>query len=575
VFSEEGEWKWSSADINDSGHQETFVIDYTEEVVRTTQLTENGGPASADAPSPVASTPTPSGELHTPSTAPAGSTSSSPTPQFDELDLDADHDEDAPLRFCALDTILGMPAVPGFIERELDGRLHFTSAEEPPTFATAEREASWWAAMTEEMDSIIDNNTWELVELPPGHQAIGLKWVFKVKRDKHGNIIRHKARLIAKGYVQRAGVDIDEVFAPIARMESVRLMLALAAHQGWEVNHMDVKSAFLNGELKEKVYIAQPPGFIIKGAEKKVLRMRKALYDLKQAPRAWNAKLDVTMSVLGFQRSSSEHGVYTRSSGKSRLIVGIYVDNLITTGHENDDIMAFKAEMKKVFRMSDLGLLTYYLGIEVHQDKTGTTLSQAAYAEKLLERSGLVDCNPAQAPMEPRLKLSKNITTLVTDATEYRRIIRGLRYLLHTRPDLAFVVGYLSQFMEQPHVEHVVAVMRILRYVAGVGAESSPALTSKSAEIYLSMVGAKQLVTQVYPGSGRGRTPSSGVLEALYCVAPWCLQRGLQARRERRPGLQVPEVVIEASANIMVKTESVPVSVVCHPLVARGLPLLL
>jgi hypothetical protein len=457
-----------------TGHQETFVIDYTEEVVRTTQLTENGGPASADAPSPVASTPTPSGELHTPSTAPAGSTSSSPTPQFDELDLDADHDEDAPLRFRALDTILGMPAIPGFIERELDGRLHFTSAEEPPTFATAEREASWWAAMTEEMDSIIDNNTWELVELPPGHQAIGLKWVFKVKRDKHGNIIRHKARLIAKGYVQRAGVDIDEVFAPIARMESVRLMLALAAHQGWEVNHMDVKSAFLNGELKEEVYVAQPPGFVIKGAEKKVLRMRKALYNLKQAPMAWNAKLDATMLVLGFQRSSSEHGVHTRSSGKSRLIVDIYVDNLIITGHGNDDIMAFKVEMKKVFRMSDLGLLTYYLGIEVHQDKTGTTLRQAVYAEKLLERSGLLDCNPAQAPMEPRLKLSKNNTTLVTNATEYKRIIGGLRYLLHTRPDLAFVVAYLSQFMEQPHEEHVVAVKRILRYVAGVGAESSP-----------------------------------------------------------------------------------------------------
>jgi hypothetical protein len=193
----------------------------------------------------------------------------------------------------------------------------------------------------------------------------------------------------------------------------------------------------------------------------------KALYGLKQAPRAWNAKLDATMLVLGFQRSSSEHCVYTRSSGMSRLIISVYVDDLIITGHGNDDIMAFKAEMKKVFRMSDLGLLTYYLGIEVHQDKTGTTLRQAAYAEKLPERSGLLGCNPAQAPMESRLKLNKNSTTPMTDATEYRRVIGGLRYLLHTRPDLAFVVGYLSRFMEQPHEEHVVAVKRILRYVAG------------------------------------------------------------------------------------------------------------
>jgi hypothetical protein len=157
---------------------------------------------------------------------------------------------------------------------------------------------------------------------------------------------------------------------------------------------MNVKSAFLNDELKEEVYVAQPPDFVIKGAEKKVLRLRKVLYGLKQAPRASNAKLDTTMLVLGFQWCSSEHGVYTRSNGKSRLIIGVYVD-LIITGYGNDDIMMIKMEMKKVFRMSDLCLLTYYLCIEVHQDKTDTTLCQATYAEKLLERSGLLDCNSA------------------------------------------------------------------------------------------------------------------------------------------------------------------------------------
>jgi hypothetical protein len=173
------------------------------------------------------------------------------------------------------------------------------------------------------------------------------------------------------------------------------------------------------------------------------------------------------MLVLGFKRSSSEHGVYTRSNGESRLIIGVYVDDLIITGHGNDNIMAFNAEMKKVFRMSDLSLLTYYLGTEVHQDKTGTTLRQATYAEKLLERSGLLDYNPTQAPMEPHLKLSKNSTTPVTDATNYRRIIGGLRYLLHTRPDLAFAIGYLRRFMEQPHEEHIVTMKCILCYVAG------------------------------------------------------------------------------------------------------------
>ena len=135
--------------------------------------------------------------------------------------------------------------------------------------------------MEDELDAIRSNGTWELAALPPGHVAIGLKWVFKVKKDPAGNIVKHKARLVAKGYVQRQGVDFDEVFAPVARMETVRLLLALAAHSGWQVHHMDVKSAFLNGELVEEVYVHQPPGFIDFDNENKVLRLHKALYGLR------------------------------------------------------------------------------------------------------------------------------------------------------------------------------------------------------------------------------------------------------------------------------------------------------
>lgn len=216
------------------------------------------------------------------------------------------------------------------------------------------------------MNSITNNTTWDLIKLPPGHLTISLKWVYKVKHDEHGNVVRHKARLVVRGYVQHVSIDYDEDFALVACMESVHLMLALEAHRGWEVHHMDVKSVFLNGELKEEVYVAQPSGFIIKGAEHKVLCLRKALYGLKQTPRAWNAKFDATMLSLGFQRSSSEHGVYTRTRGASRLIVGVYVDDLIIIGHGNDDIATLKSEMKEVFCMSDLGLLSSYLGIEVH-----------------------------------------------------------------------------------------------------------------------------------------------------------------------------------------------------------------
>jgi hypothetical protein len=145
--------------------------------------------------------------------------------------------------------------------------------------------------MLEEISSIEENETWSLVDPPTDQRPIGLKWVFKLKKDAAGKVVKHKARLVAKGYVQRIGVDFDEVFAPVARLDSVRLLLALAAQQGWSAHHMDVKSAFLNGILEEEVYVVQPPGFIVDGQEHRVYKLKKALYGLRQAPRDWNTKL--------------------------------------------------------------------------------------------------------------------------------------------------------------------------------------------------------------------------------------------------------------------------------------------
>jgi len=138
------------------------------------------------------------------------------------------------------------------------------------------------------------------VELPPGHRPITLKWVYKLKKDERGTVTKYKARLMARGFVQQEGINFDDAFAPVARMESVQVLLALAAQEGWRVHHMDVKSAFLNGDLKEEVYVKQPPGFTVAGKEKMVYRLRKALYGLRQAPRAWNTKLDATLKEMGF-----------------------------------------------------------------------------------------------------------------------------------------------------------------------------------------------------------------------------------------------------------------------------------
>jgi hypothetical protein len=267
--------------------------------------------------------------------------------------------------------------------------------------------------------------------------------------------------------VQQQGKDFDEVFAPVARIETVRLLLALAAQEGWPVHHMDVKSAFLNGELVEEVYVRQPPGFVAAGQEEKVLHLDKALYGLRQAPRAWNAKLDESLVALGFSHSASEHAVYARGEGAKRLLVGVYVDDLIITGNDATEIAKFKEQMSSRFKMSDLGLLCFYLGIEVQQGEHGISLSQAGYARKVLERAGMDSCNPCHTPMEARLKLSKTSTGEPVDVTEYRGLVGCLRYLVHTRPDIAFAVGYVSRFMERPTSEHLTAVKRILRYIAG------------------------------------------------------------------------------------------------------------
>ena len=321
--------------------------------------------------------------------------------------------------------------------------------------------------MTEELAAIEENKTWTLTNLPLGRKAIGLKWVFKVKRDEKGAIVRHKARLVVKGYAQKQGVDFDEVYAPVARMEAIRLLLALAAHEAWEVHHMDVKSAFLNGELQEEVYVQQPPGFTDMGNQNKVFKLHKALYGLHQAPRAWNQKLDSNLVALGFQKNTSEHAIYCKGVGTERLVVGVYVDDLVITGSSAGLIAEFKEEMTQLFEMSDLGLLHYYLGIEVKQIKDGISLCQRAYAMKILEKAGMKGCNPCQTPMVTRLKLSKKSEKPTVDATKYRSLVGSLRYLVHTRPDLAFSVGYVSRFMEEPHEEHMAAVKQILRYVAG------------------------------------------------------------------------------------------------------------
>nr|GEZ82661.1 zinc finger, CCHC-type [Tanacetum cinerariifolium] len=304
-------------------------------------------------------------------------------------------------------------------------------------------------------------------EEPLNQKAIGLKWVFKTKRDAKGNIIKYKARLVAKGYVQEQGIDFDEVFATVAWIETVRLILALVAYHGWQVHHLDVKSAFLNGDLKEEVYVTQPEGFVQLGNSRKVYKLIKALYGLRQAPRAWNVKLDQTLKSLDFKKRNLEQAIYTKRSKTSTLIVGVYVDDLIITGTPRKEIDVFKSHMKEKFEMSDLGLLAYYLGIEVTQTGGGITIKQTGYITKILKETSMMDSNDAKIPLDPGTKLVKAEDGNPFDATYYRSLIESLRYLLHTRPDLSYSVGLLSRFMQDPKDHHLKAVKQVIRYIKG------------------------------------------------------------------------------------------------------------
>ena len=214
--------------------------------------------------------------------------------------------------------------------------------------------------MKEEISAILKNKTWTVVKPLGVIKPIGVKWVFWVKKDSEGRILRYKARLVDKGYAQREGIDYGEIFLPVARMESIRILIAIAAQEEWKLHHLDVKTAFLNGEIKEEIYITQPDGFEVKGKEDHILKLQKALYGLKQAPRAWNSKLNEVLLKKGFVRSKCDYDVYYTIEMQERIIIGVYVDYMIFIGSSSHKIVEFKESIKQVIEMTNLGILNSY-----------------------------------------------------------------------------------------------------------------------------------------------------------------------------------------------------------------------
>jgi hypothetical protein len=342
----------------------------------------------------------------------------------------------------------------------------FLTQADPIYFEEAIKEDKWIAAMDEEIQSIEKNETWDLVEVPKGKDVTGVKWVYKTKYNVDGKVAKHKARLVAKGFTQKLGIDFNETFAPMARLDTIRMVLSIAAQNKWKVYQMDIRSTFLNGILEEEVYVNQPPGYEVLGEEHKVCRLKKALYGLKQAPRASYSRIDSYFVDNGFNKCGNEPTLYVKMNDEGEiLIVCLYVEDLIFTA--NMQTNTFKVAMKKEFDMTDLGLMRYFLGMEVSQNDQGIFICQSKYANDLLKRFKMTNVNSAPTLVALGLKLSKDDQGPSVDATLFKRLVGSLMYLTSTRPDIMFGVSLISRFMDKPKESHWRARKRILRYIAG------------------------------------------------------------------------------------------------------------
>lgn len=338
----------------------------------------------------------------------------------------------------------------------------------PRNINEALADPNWKLAVFEEMRALHKNMTWEIVDLPRGKKTVDCKWVFTVKYNADGSIERYKARLVAKGFTQTYGTDYQETFAPVAKLKSVRILLSLAVQNDWPLYQLDIKNAFLNGELEEEVFMELPPGFEGKYEYGKVCRLRKSIYGLKQSSRTWFKRFGEVVKRHGYKQSQADDSMFYKhsKSGKKSILI-VYVDDIVLTGDDHTELQNIKSQLAKDFEVKDLGNLKYFLGMEFARSKDGLVVSQRKYVLDLLHETCLPGCKPAETPMEANLKLQPATLEEQVNKDQYQRLVGKLIYLSHTRPDIAFAVSVVSQFMHNPGVQHFDAVKRVLRYLKG------------------------------------------------------------------------------------------------------------
>ncbi|GKC09426.1 retrovirus-related pol polyprotein from transposon TNT 1-94 [Tanacetum coccineum] len=372
-----------------------------------------------------------------------------------------------------LEQVIGEPSRPVLTRNQLrsDGDMCMyaltVSTVEPKNVKEAMTDPAWIESMQEELLQFKRLDVWVLVPLPDNIKPLTLKWLFKNKHDEENTVIRNKSRLVVRGYRQEEGIDFEESFAPVARMEAIRIFLAYAAHKSFTVFQMDVKTAFLHGTLKEDVYVCQPEGFIDADHPSHVYKLKKALYGLKQAPRAWYDELSTFLLQNHFFKGTIDPTLFIRRFDDDILVVQVYVDDIIFGSTHPRYTQLFSDLMKSRFEMSMMGEMTFFLGLQVNQSPRGIFINQSNYVLEILKKYGMETCDPVGTPMEIKDKLDLDQNGSPVDATKYHSMIGALMYLTSSRPDIVHATCLCARYQAKPTEKHLKEVKRIFRYLRG------------------------------------------------------------------------------------------------------------
>lgn len=321
--------------------------------------------------------------------------------------------------------------------------------------------------MSTEIDAFARNGTYDLVPRQPHYNVVGNQWLYKNKFNADGSHKCCKSRLVAKGYNQEYGRDYTKTFNPVIKATTLRLVLDVAVSHAWPIQQLDVNNVFLQGTLTDEVYMDQPPGFIDADKPDYVCKLKKAIYGLKQASRAWYNELPSFLLSLGFVNSLADTSLFILCRETQTIYLLIYVDDILITGNTPSGIARVLTLLAERFSVKDAEDLNYFLGIEAHRTPQGLHLSPRKYILDLLHKYNMTNAKPVTTPMASSPKLHLNSGVSLSDPTSYRRLIGSLQYLQFTWLDIAYAVNKLSQFMHKSTEDHWQAAKRILRYLAG------------------------------------------------------------------------------------------------------------